>query len=62
MGGKGRGKATKGICCFGSEVVIWKFSCFLLPNKTEWALFYSPEALSLYSILNDIGFFLDILF
>ena len=27
----------------------WEFGFFLLPNKTEWALVYSPEALGLHS-------------
>ena len=46
MGGKGR--ASKGICCCDRKVVIWEFSFFLLPNKTEWALVYSPETLCLH--------------
>ena len=49
VGGKGRGKATKGICCFDQEVVIWEFRFFLLLNKTEWALVFSPEPLCLHS-------------
>ena len=47
--GKGRGSATKGICCCDRKVVIWEFSFFLLPSKTEWALVYCPEALCLHS-------------
>ena len=39
----------KGICCCDRMVVIWEFRFFLLPNKTEWALAYSPEALCLHS-------------
>ena len=49
VGGKEREKTTKGICCFDGEVVIWEFSFFLLPKKTEWALVYCPEALCLHS-------------
>ena len=49
MGGKGRGSASKGICCCGRKVVIWEFVFLLLPSKTEWALVYSPEALCLHS-------------
>ena len=49
MGGKGRGRASKGICCCDRIVVIWEFSFFLLPNKTEWALVYSPEPVCLHS-------------
>ena len=45
MGGKGKGRASKGICSEGRKVVIWEFSFFLLPNKTKWALVYSPETL-----------------
>ena len=48
VGGKGRGKTTKGICCFDWKVVIWEISFFLLPSKTEWALVYCPEALCLH--------------
>ena len=50
MGGKGRGRASKGICCCDRKVVIWEISYFLLPNKTEWALVYSPEPLCLHSL------------
>ena len=32
----------------GKEVIL-KFNFFLLPNKTEWALVYCPEALCLHS-------------
>ena len=49
MGGNGRRRASKGICCCDRKVVISEFSFFLLPNKTEWALVYSPEALCLHS-------------
>ena len=35
MGGKGRGRASKGNCCCDRKVVIWEFSFFLLRNKTE---------------------------
>ena len=50
--GKGRGSATKEICHFDRNVVIWEFSFFLLPHKTEWALVYSPEALCLHSAVS----------
>ena len=49
IGGKGRGKVSKGICCCDRKVVIWEFSPLLLPNKSEWAIVYSPEALYLHS-------------
>ena len=29
--------------------LIWEFSFFLLPNKTEWGLVYCPETLCLHS-------------
>ena len=48
-GGRGRGMASKGICCCDRKVVIWKLSFFLLPNKREWTLVYSPMALCLHS-------------
>ena len=32
-----------------AEAVIWEFSFFLLPNKTEWALVYCHEPLCLHS-------------
>ena len=49
VGAQGRGKATKGICCFDQKVVNGEFSFFQLQNKTEWALVYCPEALCLHS-------------
>ena len=36
------------ICCCGRKVADLKIYLFLLPNKTEWALVYSPETLSLH--------------
>jgi hypothetical protein len=37
MGGKGKGRASKEICCCERKVVIEEFSFFLLPNKSEGA-------------------------
>ena len=45
---KGRGRASKGICCCDRIVVIWEFSFVLLTNKTERALVYRPGALCLH--------------
>ena len=39
----------KKLCCCGRKVVIWEFSLFLLPSKTEWALVYCPETPCLHS-------------
>ena len=52
----------KRLCCCGRNVVICEFSFFLLTNKIEWALVYSPEALCLcssyccrYTLYNKTG-------
>ena len=39
----------KMLCCCARKVVIWEFSFFLLPRKTEWVLVYSPKPLCLRS-------------
>ena len=49
MGGKGRGRASKVILFCDGNIVIGEFIFSLLPNKTEWALVYNPEALCLHS-------------
>ena len=36
------------IHCCGRKVADSKIYLFLLPNKTEWALVYSPETLCLH--------------
>ena len=36
------------ICCCGRKVADLKIYFFLLPNKTEWALVYSPETVCLH--------------
>ena len=54
MKGNVKGSASKGICCCDRKAVIWEFSSFLLPNKTKWALVYSPEALCFTTVLGPI--------
>ena len=41
-----RGNAR--IHCCGRKVADLKIYLFLLPNKTEWALVYSPETVCLH--------------
>ena len=48
MGGKGIGRASKGICYCGRKVLIWEFCLYLLLDKTPWAVVFSPEALCLH--------------
>ena len=33
----------EGHCCCGQKVADLGINFFVLPNKTEWALVYSPE-------------------
>ena len=44
----GRIRVNARICCFGRKVADLKIYFFLLPNKTEWVLVYSPETFCLY--------------
>ena len=46
MGGKGRGRASKVICCCDGKVVVW--TIFLLPSKAEGALEYCLKAMCLH--------------
>ena len=36
-------------CCCDRKALVWEFSFFLLPSKTEWALVYCLEGMCLHS-------------
>ena len=49
MVGGGGEVCLKGFGIVTEKLLIWELNFFLLPNKTEGALVYSPEALCLHS-------------
>ena len=46
MGGEGR---VNGFVVVKEKLRLGNLAFFLLPNKTEWALVYCPEAMCLHS-------------
>ena len=42
-------RQLEGIVVLIEKLLFGNLAFFLLPSKTEWALVYCPEALSLYS-------------
>ena len=43
-----RGRRMEGRCCCGKKVADLDIYFFLLLNKTEWVLVYSPETCCLH--------------